>query len=154
MKLQTLEYQDFLINGGYWIDEARGLRIEEYHGRIGLRLLRNTALAMSEDANWSSSFHGLMDLRDARLELSANDVIRLGLLMRLPTQRTSGWLVYVVADDATHGLVRMLGHWSRTTGRQRIFRSRREAENWLGGQRLRVPTQFVGEDFEDLREAG
>ena len=128
--------------------------MEVYHGRTGLRTLRITLLAMSEDAAWSGGFHGLMDLRDARLELSANEVIRLGLLMRQPTHRTSGWLVYVVADETTYGLVRMLGHWSRTTGRQRIFRSRREAEKWLAGQRLRAPAGFMGEDFQDLRDAG
>ena len=151
MKIHTLEYQEFLINGGYWIDAERRLRIESYHGRIGLRTLRDSALAMSEDPGWSGSFHGLMDLRDATLELSANEVIRLGLLMRQPAQRTSGWLVYVVADETTHGVVRMLGYWSRTADRQRIFRSRKEAENWLARQRLRVPTQFV---CEVLRDAG
>lgn len=149
MKLHTFEYQEFLINGGYWIDAERRLRIEEYHGRTGLWSLRATAQAMAQDADWSGSFHGLTDLRDATLELSANEVIRLGLLMRQPSLRTSGWLAYVVADGATHGVVRMLGYWSRTAERQRIFRSRREAESWLAGQRLRVPARFVREDFRD-----
>lgn len=153
MKLHNIEYQAFLINGGSWIDAGRRLRIEVYHGLTGLRVLRESVLAMAEDTAWPRSFHGLTDLRDATLDLSANDVIRLGLLMRQPAHLTSGWLVYVVADEVTHGVVRMLGHWSRTAGRQRIFRSRREAECWLDAQRLRVPARFVSEELQDFRDA-
>lgn len=149
MKFHPPEYQEFLINGGYWIDGERRLRLEVYHGRTGLWTMRGTMLAMAEDSGWSHSYHGLTDLRDATLELGVNEVIRLGLLMRQLAYRTSGWLAYVVADEATHGVVRMLGYWSRSAERQRIFRNRREAESWLEGQHLRVPAGFVREDLRD-----
>ncbi|MES2476290.1 MAG: hypothetical protein V4640_10950 [Verrucomicrobiota bacterium] len=145
MVLHSFDYQEFLINGGHWIDANRRLWIAEHRGKTGLRDLRETLLGMVHDVAWSSGYHGLTDLRDATLELSVNEVIRLGLLMRQPQLRTQGWLIYVVADETAHGVMRMLGHWSRTAERQRIFRSRQEAEKWLDGQRHRVPLRFLDE---------
>ena len=154
MKLNIAKYQEFLINGGLWIDAERGLRIEVHHGRTGLRELRDMALGVAGDLEWSRPFHQLTDLRDAAVEMSANDVIRLGLMMRQPAHRTSGWLVYVISDEATHGMVRMLGHWSRTADRQRIFRNWLDAETWLERQCHRAPARFIGDGCEAFRVAG
>jgi len=135
----------------YRIDPARRLRIEEYQGSVGLDDLRATAQNVAEDPGWSPDLHGLIDFSKARLDLTANDVLRLALLMRRDGYRTNGWLAFAVGDSAAYGLVRMLSHWSRATDRSRIFQGREEAERWLNGHAGHVPPGF-GSGFNAVYE--
>lgn len=111
---------------------------------MGLNELRSTAAAMVVDPSWSPDHHGLIDFSRANLDLTANDVLRLALLLRRENYRSRGWLAFAVGDTAKFGLVRMLGHWSRTTDRSRIFLDRTEAENWLIRNADHVPPGFGG----------
>lgn len=142
----------------YRIDPAQRLRVEEYQGRIGLEELRSVAEAVVEDPSWSREHHGLIDFSAAHLDLTANDVLRLALLLRQDDFRTNGWLVFAVGDSSSFGTIRMLGHWARNTDRSRIFRSREEAETWLQLNADHVPPGF-GSGFSDadlpaVRNAG
>lgn len=128
--------------GCYRIDAARRLRIEEYQGKVGLADMRAILSAMASDPDWSADHHGLVDFSRADLEMSANDVLRLGLLMRQQRNRTRGWLVFVVNNSVAFGVVRMLGYWSRSTDRIKIFQGRDEAEGWLERQRDKAPPRF------------
>ncbi len=127
----------------YRIDTARRMRIEEYEGDVGLDDLKATIFAMASDPCWSAKFHGLVDFSSARLNMSANDVLRLALVMRQKEYRTSGWLAFVAPDSTTFGTVRMLGYWSRYSDRIRIFDNRHEAESWLQLNMLQVPPHFI-----------
>ena len=91
-------------------------------------------------------FHGLIDFSAADLVLSANDVLRLALVLRHEQFRTSGWLAYVATNSTTYGIIRMLGYWSRNTERMRIFPSRSEAEAWLELNLDKVPPGFLDEN--------
>jgi hypothetical protein len=51
-------------------------------------------------------------------------------------------VAYVVSNSVVYGVVRMLGYWSRSTERMRIFQSRDEAENWLERHRDKAPPAF------------
>jgi hypothetical protein len=128
--------------GCYRIDVSQRLRIEEYQGKVGLADIRAILSAMVTDPDWSPDHHGLVDFSAAELEMSTNDVLRLGLLMRQERNRTRGWLVFVVSNSVAFGVVRMLGYWSRSTDRMRIFQSRDEAEGWLQRQRDKAPPAF------------
>ncbi|MEI7928228.1 MAG: hypothetical protein WCH40_06730 [Verrucomicrobiales bacterium] len=75
----------------YRIDPAQRLRVEEYQGRIGLEDLRSVAEAVVEDPSWSRGHHALIDFSAAHLDLTANDVLRLSLLLRQEDYRTDGW---------------------------------------------------------------
>jgi hypothetical protein len=132
--------------GQYRIDSDRRMRIEEYQGKTVLADLKSNISAMASDPCWSADFHGLIDFSDAQLELSANDVLRLALVLRHESNRSRGWLAFVAANSATYGVVRMLGYWSRNTDRMRIFASRAEAERWLERNIDQVPPGFVNED--------
>lgn len=153
MNLYPFDCSTFAVGNTCWIDTSCRTRVEEFQGRVGLRELRENVLAMSEDPGCDPAFHGLADFSAAKLELSANDVIRLGLLMRQKAHQTSGWLTYVTDDTSTRSLVRMLGYWSRTTDRQRVFRSREEAEAWLKRNRFQQPPRFIEEDAVGLKKA-
>ncbi len=96
MKFLTTEYPAAVNVGRYRIDNERRVRIEEYQGKVGLADLRSVISAMASDPCWSPDHHGLVDFSKAELELSANDVLRLALMMRQEGHRTSGWLVYAV----------------------------------------------------------
>lgn len=135
----------------YRIDPARRLRVEEYQGWISLEQLRGNVAAMVEDPEWSADLHGLIDFSRASLDLTANDVIRLGLILRRDDYHSNGWLAFAVGDSATYGLVRMLSHWARTTDRTRIFLGRAEAERWVIRNADHVPPGF-GSGFSDVRE--
>ena len=142
----------------YRIEPSQKLRIEEYRGRISLEDLRSMAEAVVRDPQWSREHHGLLDFSSAHLDLTANDVLRLALLLRQEEHRANGWLVFAVGDSSTFGTIRMLGHWSRNTDRSRIFRTREEAEAWLERNADHIPPGF-GSGFSDayqpaVRNAG
>lgn len=142
MKFLTTDYPSQETAGRYRIESDRRMRIEEYQGKVGLADLKSMNAAMVSDPCWSPDDHGLVDFSEAELDLSANDVLRLALVMRQEEYRTRGWLVFVAASSTVYGLVRMLGYWSRNTGRMRIFDSRAEAERWLEHNQDQVPPNF------------
>jgi hypothetical protein len=145
MRFLTSDYSSSETVGQYRIDTERRMRIEEYQGQTGLRDLKSVAASMASDPCWSPEFHGLIDFSGAKLDLTANDILRLALIQRLESHRSSGWLAYVATDSLTYGIIRMLGYWSRTTDRLRIFQSRAEAEEWLALNINQVPPAFVRE---------
>ncbi len=145
MKLLTSDYSSPGAVGRYRIDSDRRMRIEEYQGDVGLAELKRVISAMASDPCWSADFHGLIDFSRAKLELSANDVLRLALVLRHEENRSRGWLAFVATNSTTHGIVRMLGYWSRNTERLRIFQSRDEAEAWLERNMDQVPPGFLSE---------
>ncbi len=146
MKFLTTDYSASGKVGHYRIDAERRMRIEEYQGKTGLSDLKSILLSMASDPCWSAEFHGLIDFSEAELELTANDVLRLALVLRHEANRTNGWLAYVATKSTTYGIIRMLGYWSRNTPRVRIFQSRLEAEAWLEINIDQVPPGFIRED--------
>lgn len=143
MKFLTTDISSQASVGRYRIDSDRGLCIEEYRGKVGLEELRSIVRAMVSDPCWSPDHHGLVDLCDAQLEMSSNDVLRLALTLRQQGNRSRGWQVFAVGSSVSYGIVRMLGYWSRNTDRFRIFQSREEAEHWLERHREKGPQGFV-----------
>ena len=83
-----------------------------------------------------------MDFSEAELELSANDVLRLALMLRQEENRSQGWVAFAVKNSVAYGVVRMLGYWSRNTDRFKIFQSRKEAEAWLERNLHQSPLAF------------
>jgi hypothetical protein len=139
MKFSLTDYAYPASVGSYRIDARRGLRIEEYQGKVGLADLKEIVRAVVSDPDWSPDLHGLVDFTKAELELSANDVLRLALMLRQEQNRSRGWVVFAVSNSVAFGVVRMLGYWARSTDRFRIFNSRDEAERWLERHRDRTP---------------
>jgi hypothetical protein len=142
MKFLTTDYTSNVSVGRYRIDTERRMRIEEYQGKVGLADLKSIVSAMTSDPCWSAEHHGLVDLSEAELEMSANDVLRLALMLRQEENRSRGWLVFAVNSSVAYGIVRMLGYWSRNTERFRIFQSRQEAEAWLERNADKYPPGF------------
>ena len=140
------------VVGSYWIDTDRRLRIEKYHGKTELVDLKAVQSSMAADPDWRADFHGLIDFSEAELDLSANEILRLALVMRHGASRSNGWLAYVVSNSVTHGFVRMLAHWARATDRMKIFKTRAEAEVWLARNIYQVPPAFI--DEVELRNVG
>ncbi len=152
MKLLTTDYPSSATVGHYQIDSGRRMRIEEYQGRTGLADLKSIITAMTSDPCWSADFHGLIDFSQAELELTANEVLRFALVLRHESHRTRGWLAFVTANTTTYGIIRMLGYWSRTTERTRIFQSREAAEAWLELNIDQIPPGFI--EAEGMAESG
>jgi hypothetical protein len=146
MKLLRTDYSSLGTVGYYRIDADRRMRIEEYQGKTGLADLKSVVSAMASDPCWSADFHGLIDFSEAELDLAANDVLRLALVLRHESNRSRGWLAYVAPNSTIYGMVRMLGYWSRNTERMRIFQSRDEAEQWLELNVDQVPPGFIRKD--------
>ena len=146
MKFLTTDYSPPVAIGRYRIDSDRRMRIEEYQGSVGLADLKSIISAMASDPSWSADFHGLIDFSQSKLELTANDVLRLALVLRQEEYRSRGWLAFVATNSTTYGVVRLLGYWSRNTDRMRIFESREEAEVWLERNIDQVPPGFIHED--------
>ncbi len=146
MKFLTTDYSASKTVGHYRINTERRIRIEEYQGKTGLSDLKSILSSMASDPCWSPNFHGLIDFSEAELDLTANDVLRLALVLRHEANRTNGWLVYVATKSTTYGIIRMLGYWSRNTQRLRIFPSRAEAEAWLEINIDQVPPGFINDD--------
>jgi hypothetical protein len=115
----------------YRIEKERKLLIEEYSGQVGLDDLKELAAAAAADPARSGEHNRLFDLSEAELNLSSDDVLRLGLMMRSESHRSGGWHAFAVKDAATFSVVRMLSQWARVSERSRFFRSRDEAERWL-----------------------
>jgi hypothetical protein len=115
----------------YRIETDRKLHIEEYSGRIGLGNLKEMAAAVAADPARSGEHHRLLDLSEAELDMSSDEILRLGLLMRTEEHRSGGWYAFAVRDAASFSLMRMLSHWARISERSRFFRTRDEAERWL-----------------------
>lgn len=145
MKFLTTDYSSSAIVGHYRIDTDRRLRLEEYQGKTGLADLKLVIASMASDPCWSADYHGLIDFSEAELDLTANDILRLALVLRQEPNRTRGWLAFVATNSVTFGIVRMLGYWSRNTDRTRIFQSRAEAERWLDRNVDQVPPGFIAE---------
>ena len=158
MRFLTTDYSSSETVGQYRIDTDRRLRIEEYQGKTGLNDLKSVQASMASDPCWSADYHGLIDFSGAKLDLTANDILRLALVLRHESNRSRGWLAYVATDSLTYGIVRMLGYWSRNTDRLRIFQSRDEAEAWLVLNINQVPPRFVSEKVPptaaEIRNAG
>ncbi|MEO5913731.1 MAG: hypothetical protein ABIS50_05830 [Luteolibacter sp.] len=146
MKFLTTDYSSSATVGRYRIDAERRMRIEEYQGKTGLADLKAIISSMTSDPCWSPDFHGLIDFSDAELELTANDVLRLALVLRHEENRSRGWLAFVANNSTAYGIVRMLGYWSRNTDRLRIFQNRDEAEAWLERNIDQVPPGFIEEN--------
>jgi hypothetical protein len=115
----------------YRIETERKLHIEEYSGCVRLDDLKEIAAAVAADPARSDAHNRLFDLSEAELNLTSDDVLRLGLLMRSESHRSGGWHAFAVKDAAAFSLVRMLSQWARVSDRSRFFRSRDEAERWL-----------------------
>ena len=145
MKFLTTDYSASGTVGNYRIDTERRIRIEEYQGKTELGDLKSILSSMASDPCWSADYHGLIDFSEAELELTANDVLRLALVLRHEANRSRGWLAYVATNSTTYGIIRMLGYWSRNTRRVRIFQSRLEAEAWLEINIDQVPPGFINE---------
>jgi hypothetical protein len=143
MKFFTTDEATNDIAGQYWIDTERRVRTEEYRGVVTLEDLKTILDSMTSDPCWSADFHSLVDFSEAKLELSSNDILRFALLLRQEAHRSTGWLAYVATDSLTYGVVRMLGYWSRSSERLRIFQSRPEAECWLRDNRTQLPPRFI-----------
>jgi hypothetical protein len=114
------------------------LWVEEYRGVVGLDAVKALTRAVTSDPRWAADFNGLLDFSGASLDMSGDDVLRLALMWREDAYRSCGWLAFVVPSSAVFGVVRMLGYWSRTTERSRIFTRREEAEQWLREQGRRM----------------
>lgn len=142
MKFSLTDYAYPSSVGSYRIDLRRAMRIEEYEGKVGLADLKEIVRAVVSDPDWSPDLHGLVDFTKAELELSANDVLRLALMMRQQQNRSRGWVAFAVSSSAAFGVVRMLGYWARSTDRFRIFGSREEAEAWLERHLDHAPPVF------------
>ena len=157
MKLLTADYSSEGTVAHYRIDAERRMRIEEYRGKVGLVDLKSILSAMVSDPCWSPDFHGLVDFSEAELELTANEVLRLALMLRHERNRTSGWMVFVATNSTVFGVVRMLAYWSRNMDRMRIFKNRDEAEMWLEHHVDLVPPNFrdpaAYEAVSELRSA-
>ena len=115
----------------YLTDEKRKLHIEEYAGRIVLDDLKDVAAMVASDPACGGTLHRLIDLSDARLDLTSDEVLRYALLMRKESHRAEGWNVFAVSDATSFSIVRMFSQWARTSERSRFFSSREEAEAWL-----------------------
>ena len=146
MKFLTSDYSSLGTVGRYRIDSERRVRIEEYRGKTGLADLKAVISSMASDPCWSADFHGLIDFSNAELDLSANDVLRLALVLRHEENRSHGWLAFVTTNSTSYGIVRMFGYWSRNTERMRIFQSRSDAEIWLERNKNQVPPGFIADD--------
>lgn len=146
MKFLTTDYSSLGTVGRYRIDSERRMRIEEYQGRVGLADMKSVISAMASDPCWSPDYHSLVDFTEATLDLSANDVLRLALVLRHEKNRSNGWLVFVAPNSTIHGVVRMLGYWSRNTERLQIYPSRGEAEAWLERNSDQVPPGFISKE--------
>jgi hypothetical protein len=143
MKFSLTDYAYPSSVGSYRIDSRRGMRIEEYQGKVGLADMKDIVRAVVSDPDWSPDLHALVDFTKAELELSANDVLRLALMLRQQQNRSRGWMVFAVSNSVSFGVVRMLGYWARSTDRFRIFSSREEAENWLERHLDDAPPAFL-----------
>lgn len=146
MKFLTTDSSSLGMLAEYQIDPVRRMRIEEYRGRVGLKEMKAVLSKMVSDPRWSPEYHGLVDFSEVILDLSANDVLRLALVLRHEENRSNGWLVFVAPDATTYGVVRMLGYWSRNTERLRIFPNRDEAESWLARHTHLMPSGFNHDD--------
>lgn len=153
MKLLTSDDSSAEAGGFYRIDSDRRLRIEEYVGKVELVDLRSMLSSMASDPCWNADFNGLVDFSKAELDLSSNDVLRVALLLRHESNRSRGWLTYVVSDSSSYGIVRMLGHWARNTDRMKIFKSRVEADVWLDANRDQIPCIFPEPQVVEVESA-
>ncbi|MBN8456509.1 MAG: hypothetical protein J0M04_01495 [Verrucomicrobia bacterium] len=142
MSFPTTDISTTIGVGRYRIDPVRRVWLEEYLGKIGLDEMKSMVATVSDDPAWSPEFSGLVDFSQAELSLSSNDVLRLALMMRQEEHRSRGWLAFVVRDSAAYGVVRMLGYWSRSADRVKIFQNREEAEYWLEQRAERPPIRF------------
>lgn len=149
MKLLISDYSSLGTGGRYQIDMARKVWVEDYHGKTELGDVKSVMSSLMSDPGWSPDYHGIIDFTDAELDLSANDILRLALVLRHAPNRSRGWLAYVAPSSSSYGVVRMLGYWSRATGRLRIFQTRAEAEDWLGAHRNQKPACFMEEEADD-----
>lgn len=148
MKLLTSDYSSLGTGGRYQIDTDEKFWVEEYHGRTELADLKSVMSSLMSDPAWSSRFHGVIDFTDAELNLSANDILRLALVLRHDPKRSRGWLAYVAPSSSSYGVVRMLGYWARSTDRMRIFQTRAEADAWLELHKHEAPAMFMEEEAE------
>ncbi|MEO8617580.1 MAG: hypothetical protein ABI600_20790 [Luteolibacter sp.] len=142
MKLLTTDYPSPGTVNHYRIDSEQRRWVEEYQGKVGLMDLKAMVAAMASDPCWSANLHGLIDFSDVELDLSANDILRLALVLKHEEHRTRGWLVYVANNSTVFGIVRMLSYWSRNSERLRIFNTREEAETWLEHNMDQTPPNF------------
>lgn len=142
MSFPTTDISTTIGVGRYRIDSVRRVWLEEYLGKIGLDEMKSMVATVSDDPAWSPEFSGLVDFSQAELALSSNDVLRLALMMRQEEHRSRGWLAFVVRNSAAYGVVRMLGYWSRSADRVKIFQNREEAEYWLEQRAERPPIRF------------
>ena len=149
MKLLTSDYSSLGTGGRYRVDAANQSWTEEYHGKTELGDVKSVMSSLMSDPGWSANFHGVIDFTDAELDLSANDILRLALVLRHDPNRSRGWLAYVAPSSSSYGVVRMLGYWSRATDRMRIFQSREEADEWLELHKNQAPASFMEEEADD-----
>lgn len=153
MHSATIDHPPTASAGRFRFDIERRLRIEEYFGKVELADLKSIITAMVSDPDWSPEFNGLVDFAGAELDLSANDVLRLALMLRKEQNRSHGWLVFVVGNSVAYGVVRMLGYWSRNTDRFRIFQNRKDADAWLEHRTFDAPLDFRQPREVELQEA-
>ena len=143
MKFSLTDYSSPLTVGQYHIDVVKGVRTEKFRGLVHLSDLKANLAAMVSDSCWSSGHHSLIDFTEATLEIESNEVLRFALALRNQLHPSNGWLVFVAPDPTSFAFVRMLGYWSRTTERTRIFGKLGDAESWLAKNQLTQPPKVA-----------
>lgn len=131
MKSTSADFLTHTSTGHYRIDSDLEMWIEEYRGRVGLADLKAMLGCVVSDPCWRAEYHGLIDFSWAQVEMTANEVLRLALMMKQERNRSKGWLVFVAPNSTTFGMVRMLSYWSRNTDRIKIFNTRGGADQWM-----------------------
>lgn len=114
------------------IDEGKGVVVERFKGECHLSDLVSAIDTIYSSPEYRPEYNGIVDLREAMLRISYNDMINfVGFLHQHPRRSTGRW-AFVVSSTLNFGLCRMyeiIGFdLQRDTA---IFKDRDEALRWL-----------------------
>lgn len=118
------------------VDEEAGIRIHEVRGRMGKREFLDGVAHVFTAPDFDRSLAALWDLRDADIDMSAEDVRELvERVAELP--HGLGPVALVVAGDYPFGMARMYETLfsARSTTPAMVFRDVDAARDWLIGGR-------------------
>ena len=111
------------------IDSERDLVHETWQGPVTLKDILSAFARRRAHPSWHPEIAGFIDLSDAELRLSTDDVHE--IRARVERRGRSGPWAFVAPGDSTYGQIRQLQAVSEDLRPIGVFRSRPEACAWL-----------------------
>lgn len=127
--------------GRYIIHPSHRYLEEIVSGTVTLPEMKNFLLEAMADPAWDPEFNVLVDLTEAQIDISFDEMSNLTGMLRNDARASRGYCALIVSNTLGYGMARMFEALSDDRVTVQIFQDRQAAESWI-----RKATHLIRQD--------